>query len=153
MHHYTGYRPLRFVVRIHAFAGQPFVRLQHTIVFHLNPRETQVAEIGLRLPLRDGGGAILCRSASEPHRAAALPPGGELLLAQQEDNHFRQLEAGSGGPRVSEGERTEGWLTAESAAGGLGVPCATWPSSIPRRCRPAAAASRPCPGITRRDGS
>ena len=121
MHHYTGYRPLRFVLRIHAWAGQPFVRLQHTVVFHLNPRETQVAEIGLRLPLRDGGGGILCRSASEPHRAAALPPGGELLLAQQEDNHFRQLETGSGGPRVSEGERTEGWLTAESPAGGLGV--------------------------------
>ena len=120
MHHYTGYRPLRFVVRVHAFAGQPFVRLQHTVVFTLNPRETQVAEIGLRLPLPDGGGEILCRSAAEPHRAVALPAGGELLLAQQEDAHFRQIETGGDG-RVSEGERTKGWLTAESGAGGLGL--------------------------------
>ena len=109
------------MLRIHAWAGLPFVRLQHTVVFHLNPRETQVAEIGLRLPLRGGGDGILCRSASEPQRTVTLPPGGALTLAQQEDNHFRQLETGSGGPRVSEGERTEGWLTAESAAGGLGV--------------------------------
>ena len=69
MHHYTGYRPLRFVVRIHAFAGQPFVRLQHTVVFTLNPRETQVAEIGLRLPCpmaARGSSAAPPRSRTEP---------------------------------------------------------------------------------------
>ena len=49
-----------------------------------------------------------------------LPGGGELLLAQQEDAHFRQIETGGEG-RASEGKRTEGWLTAESGAGGLGL--------------------------------
>ena len=153
MHHYTGYRPLRFTVRIHAFAGQPFVRLQHTVVFTLNPRETQVAEIGLRLALPDGGEGTVCRSASEPHRAVTLPPGGELLLAQQEDAHFRQIETGGEG-RVSEGERTEGWLTGgEREPAAWAWPCATWPSSIPRRCGFPAAASPPCPGTTPRAGS
>ena len=121
MHHYTGYRPLRFVVRIHVFAGQPFVRLQHTVVFHLNPR----GDAGRRdrpAPApgrwRRGGSS----AGRRPSRSALrpCPPGGELLLAQQEDNHFRQLESGGDG-RVSEGERTEGWLTAESGAGGLGL--------------------------------
>ena len=120
MHHYTGYRPLQFVLRIHAYAGQPFVRLLYTVVFHLNPRETQVEELGLKLPMGAGEGFV-GRVAARPEVAVDLGPGGELLLAQQEDNHYRLFETTGGARRVSEGERTEGWLTRESDAGGLGV--------------------------------
>ena len=76
------------VVRIHAYAGQPFVRLQHTVVFTLNPRETQVAEIGLRLPLPDGGegsplpvgvGAASNRDPAARRRSAPGPAGGQPL--------------------------------------------------------------------------
>jgi hypothetical protein len=120
MHHYAGYRPLRFVLRIHAFAGRPFVRLQHTIVFCLNPRETEVEELGLHLPLAAGEGPFSCR-AEQVDRVFDSSPGGQLLLAQKSDNHYRLLSNNGSQSRVAEGERTSGWLTREQEVGGLGV--------------------------------
>ena len=152
MHHYTGYRPLRFVVRVHAFAGQPFVRLQHTVVFTLNPRETQVAEIGLRLPLPGGGDGILCRSAAEPHRAVGLPPAASCSWpSRRTPTSARSRPAATGGSARASAPRAGSRRRAEPAA--WAWPCGTWPSSIPRRCGFPAAASPPCPGTTPRGGS
>ncbi len=134
MHHYGGYRPLRFVLRIHVFADKAFVRLQHTIVFCLNPRETEVEELGLHLPLRAGTGAGTCR-AEQVDRVFPLGPGGELLLAQQADNHYRLLTSDAGATRVAEGERTQGWLTVEHEAGGVGVGLRHMAEEFPKALR------------------
>ncbi|MBT6146882.1 MAG: hypothetical protein HOH74_15705, partial [Gemmatimonadetes bacterium] len=134
MHHYGGYQPLRFVLRIHAFAGQAFVRLQHTILFCLNPRETEVEELGLHLPLASGSGPQTCR-AEQVDRVFPFESAGELLLAQQADNHFRLLSSNGEQNRVAEGERTNGWLTREHAGGGLGVGLRHMAEEFPKALR------------------
>ena len=50
MHHYAGYRPFRFVTRIYAYAGRTELRVLHTVIAACNPRETEIEEIGLRVP-------------------------------------------------------------------------------------------------------
>ena len=50
MHHYAGYRPFRFVTRIYAYAGSTELRVLHTVIAACNPRETEIEEIGLRVP-------------------------------------------------------------------------------------------------------
>jgi hypothetical protein len=121
MHHYAGYRPLRFITRIHAYAGQTFVRVLHTVVFIGNPRETEVEEIGLRIPLQLSGKPgyqIAGRRAME----GELADGDYWLLSQHSDNHFHLERQGSGRVRrLAEGERTEGWVAMEDGEMGVGV--------------------------------
>ncbi len=51
MHHYSGYRPLKWIIRLHFFAGHSQVRVLHTVIFSANPREVKISEIGLRIPV------------------------------------------------------------------------------------------------------
>jgi hypothetical protein len=138
MHHYSGYRPLQFVLRIHAFAGQALLRLQYTVVFCLNPRETEVEELGLRLPLAEWEGRCECR-AEESNRTVELGPGGQLLLAQYEDDHYRLESTEGDQTRVAKGERTAGWLTREQGAGGIGVAMQHMAEEYPKALRAQAA--------------
>ncbi len=116
MHHYGGYRPIHFVLRIHAYAGQSFLRCQYTTVMTLNARETQIEELGLRWPLADT--ELSCLVADEPDRSVSLAAGATLELSQIDDEHFRVT-----GDQIAgrEGESTEGWLIAEGRAGGIGI--------------------------------
>ena len=88
MHHYAGYRPLRFATRIYAYAGKAQVRVVHTVIVTCNPRETEVEELGLRVPLlpegsgtwRVGAGRVM-EGAWVPERyALALAAAGQSLL-------------------------------------------------------------------------
>ena len=121
MHHYAGYRPFRFILRIYAYAGQAFVRVLHTVVVTCNPRETEVEEIGVRV-LASLSGTQRCRVASRRPREEDLEPGQSLVLGQRLSNHFR-LERRAGGhlEKLAEGERTEGWMTVEDEQVGVGV--------------------------------
>ena len=70
-HHYAGYRPFRLVTRIYAYAGQTYLRVLHTVVMACNPRETEVEEIALRVPVSLKNGTRF--------RAASLRPTEERL--------------------------------------------------------------------------
>src|SRR5262249_34685482 len=52
---YGGYRPFHFTTRLHAYAGHTHLRVLHTLVVACNPRETEVEEIGLHVPISDFG--------------------------------------------------------------------------------------------------
>ena len=135
MHHYAGYRPLHFVLRMHAYAGQPYLRLLHTVVMTLDPRQTEVEELGLSLPLATAGAGVRCRTAAQPECELEIDSGGGLVLAQREDNHYQLLE--QKGPRrvLVEGERTEGWVTLEGDHGGLGVALRHMAEEYPKALR------------------
>ena len=121
MHHYGGYRPLYFVLRIHVYAGQPFIRCLYTTVMTLNARETQIEELGLRWRLTETA-ALHCTAADEPATRMELLPGDKLKLAHRDDEHFAVTrETLESSQRVREGDHTEGWLMAESESGGVGV--------------------------------
>jgi hypothetical protein len=115
MHHYAGYRPLRFETRVYAYAGKAQVRVVHAVIFTCNPRETEVVELGVRVPLVVGG-----RYRLEVGRV--LGPGRYALLSQGSDNHFYLEEReGAEGVVRAEGERTAGWICAENERVGIGV--------------------------------
>jgi len=121
VHHYAGYRPLRFITRIYAYAGKEFVRVLHTVVVTCNPRETEVEEIGLRVPaFLDGRRRY--RLSGRREVAGELGMADYLLLSQRLDNHFFLERQGSGRTRrLAEGERAEGWAVVENEKAGVGV--------------------------------
>ena len=121
MHHYAGYRPLRFRTRIYAYAGKSQVRVVHTVIVSSNPRETEVEELGLRVPLvTEEEGRCLLQAGRVME--GALTPGRYALLSQRLDNHFC-LEEYEGVERAvrAEGERAGGWICAENGRAGVGV--------------------------------
>lgn len=121
MHHYAGYRPLRFATRIYAYAGKAQVRVVHTVVATCNPRETEVEELGLRVPLSPAGRGTW-HVGAERVLTGPWVPERYALLSQRLDNHFCWEEY-EGVERTvrAEGERAAGWICAENDRGGVGV--------------------------------
>ncbi|MBM3278045.1 MAG: hypothetical protein FJY95_08180 [Candidatus Handelsmanbacteria bacterium] len=114
MHHYAGYRPFRLVVRIYAYAGQPYVRVLHTVVVACDPRQTEVEQIGVRLTL--GCAERFWVGANRVVEGVLRE--GEVLLSQGADNYFSLERQGI---KLAEGERAEGWIAAENGEVGVGV--------------------------------
>ena len=134
-HHYAGYRPFRMVTRIYAYAGQTHLRILHTVVVACNPRETEVEEIALRVPVSLKSTARF-RTASLRPTEGNLSPDESILLGQRSDNQFRLEQQRAGQRRtVSEGERTEGWMTIEDDQVGVGVGLRYMPEEYPKALR------------------
>ena len=135
MHHYAGYRPFRLVTRIYAYAGQTHLRVLHTVVVACNPRETEVEEIALRVPISLKNG-VRFRAASLRPTEGSLDPDEAILLGQRSDNQFRVEQQRAGEHRiVAEGERTEGWMTIEDDQVGVGVGLRHMPEEYPKALR------------------
>lgn len=116
MHHYAGYRPLQVIVRIHAYAGQPFLRILHTTVMSHDPRQVQVEALGLRWSLPEVK-TLHCRyDAGAPTQLAR---GGAVHLAQVDDVTAHVETRGSSDSKTIDVERLDGWFTAEHTGDGL----------------------------------
>ncbi len=132
MHHYSGYRPFRFVTRIYAYAGRTELRVLHTVVAACNPRETEVEEIALRVPVSLSG-AVNYRISASREIAGVAAAGESLLLSQRLHNHFRlDRRQGQGTRTLAEGDRTEGWITCEDSRVGVGVGLRYMPEEYPK---------------------
>ena len=135
MHHYAGYRPFRLVTRIYAYAGQTHLRILHTVVVACNPRETEVEEIALRVPVSLKS-PVHFRAASLRPTEGNLSPDEAILLGQRSDNQFRVEQQRAGQQRtIAEGERTEGWMTIEDDQVGVGVGLRYMPEEYPKALR------------------
>ena len=135
MHHYAGYRPFRMVTRIYAYAGQTHVRVLHTVVVACNPRETEVEEIAVRVPVSLKNG-VRFRAASLRPTEGSLNPDEAIFLGQRSDNQFRVEQQRAGQQRtIAEGERTEGWMTIEDDQVGVGVGLRYMPEEYPKALR------------------
>ena len=134
-HHYTGYRPFRMVTRIYTYAGQTHLRILHTVVVACNPRETEVEEIALRVPVSLKNG-VRFRAASLRPTEGSLNPDEAIMLGQRSDNQFRVEQQRAGQRRtVAEGQRTEGWMTIEDDQVGVGVGLRYMPEEYPKALR------------------
>ena len=132
MHHYSGYRPFRFVTRIYAYAGRTELRVLHTVVAACNPRETEVEEIALRVPVSLSG-AVNYRVSASREIAGVATAGESLLLSQRLHNHFRlDRRQGQRTRTLSEGDRTEGWIACEDSRVGVGVGLRYMPEEYPK---------------------
>ena len=134
-HHYGGYRPFQLVTRIYAYAGQPYLRILHTVVMACNPRETEVEEIALRVPVSLKN-PVRFRAASFRPVEDSLNPDEAVLLHQRSDNQFTLEGQRVGEQRIiAEGEQTEGWMTVEDDQVGVGVGLRYMPEEYPKALR------------------
>ena len=132
MHHYSGYRPFRFVTRIYAYAGRAELRVLHTVIVRCNPRETEVEEIAVRIPVALSG-PVRYRVASRRAEEGALADGDSLMLSQWLHNHFRvDRRSGERVQVLAEGERTEGWMAVEDGRVGVAVGLRYMPEEFPK---------------------
>lgn len=118
MHHYAGYRPFHFVMRLYTYAGQATVRVLHTVVVACNPREVEAEAIALRVRGVVNGDRIVRTGQFE----TALNAEASVLLSQCTDNHFQLLQhVGDQARTLVEGERADGWMAIEDDVVGVGV--------------------------------
>ena len=90
------------------------MRVVHTVIVTCNPRETEVEELGLRVPILPEGSGTWRVGAGRVLEGAWVPER-YSLLSQRSDNHF-YWEEYEGVERAAraEGERAEGWICAEN---------------------------------------
>ena len=105
MHHYAGYRPVRCITRIHAYAGHAFVRILQTHVFTCNPREVEIEDLALNVPTPCSGPSHGYAFGLNGVEAGTLETDDLLKIAQKKDD-IVQVYRGRPGfeTRISEGE-------------------------------------------------
>ncbi len=120
---YSPYRPMRFTIRIHAYAGKPYLRVLHTVTFTANARETEIEEIAVRLPVRLTGSRKRCLVSGDvpAHDVSReVKGGGGLLLSQATDHQYHVTERrGEHTRRIAEGGRAAGYALIEDGQTGL----------------------------------
>jgi hypothetical protein len=103
-----------YVVRIHAFAGQPFVRVFFTFIATGPAPMTAVRQLAVQLPTRMTE-AVRYRLGVEGRTAAPRALAKKGVILTQEDNTRFRLDG------KSETGRALGWIEAAGPAGGVAV--------------------------------
>jgi hypothetical protein len=107
-------RAFEYVVRIDAFADQPFVRVFHTFEQHSPDAYTSVGQIGIEVPMRFGEPVVYSAGREDgTPLAAALPESGFTLV--QEDNETLRV---AGTPQAG---RAAGWADLHDPTHGVAV--------------------------------
>ena len=133
MHHYGGYRPVRCITRIHAYAGQAFLRILQTHVFTCNPREVEIEDLALDVPTPFTGYSPDCAFGLNGINTGTLDQGERLRVAQKKDNHVQVMHGRPGIESIiAEDEACEGWATLSDGKSGVGVACLHLAEEFPR---------------------
>ncbi|MCY4543638.1 MAG: hypothetical protein OXD39_00255, partial [Gemmatimonadetes bacterium] len=133
MHHYAGYRPVRCITRIHAYAGHAFVRILQTHVFTCNPREVEIEDLALNVPAPCAGTGLGYAFGLDGVEEGTLDSEELLKIAQKKDDVV-QISRGRPGceTMIAEGETCEGWATLGDGIYGVGVACRNMAEEHPR---------------------
>ncbi|MCI0354962.1 MAG: fibronectin type III domain-containing protein, partial [Acidobacteria bacterium] len=95
----AGEKLFTYTLRVHAWAGQPYVRVQHTFGNDSAVSDfTAIKSLTLKLPLAKQG-----KQWSVANRTGALTPRTAVQLKQHRDDRFA-VE-----PNITEGRRAAGW--------------------------------------------
>ncbi|MXY49316.1 MAG: hypothetical protein F4Y38_08450 [Gemmatimonadetes bacterium] len=133
MHHYGGYRPVRCITRIHAYAGQAFLRILQTHVFTCNPREVEIEDLALDVPTPFTGFSPDYAFGLNGIVTGTLDQDERLRVAQKEDNQVRVMHGRPGlESTIAEDEACEGWATLSDGKSGVGVACRNMAEEFPR---------------------
>lgn len=103
----AGARKCRFIVRLHAMAGSPALRLVYTWLMTEDSRALRFRDIGFLVPLP----AAQCRFPLDDGTVLTGLPGVEAYLVQTDCDRFRSSAAGTAAPTA----QPLGVLTADSA--------------------------------------
>ena len=133
MHHYGGYRPVRCITRIYAYAGQAFLRILQTYVFTCNPREVEIEDLALDVPTPFTGFSPDYAFGLNGIVTGTLDHGERLRVAQKKDNHVQVMHGRTGIESITaEDETCEGWVTLSDGMSGVGVACRNMAEEYPR---------------------
>lgn len=133
MHHYVGYRPVRCITRIHAYAGQALLRILQTYVFTCNPREVEIEDLVLDVPTPFTGSGRDYAFGLNGVAAGTLNNGERLCVAQKKDNEVQVMHGRPGTERtIAEDEACEGWATLSNGTSAVGVACRNMAEEYPR---------------------
>ena len=133
MHHYGGYRPLRCITRVHAYAGQAFLRILQTHVFTCNPREVEIEDLALDVPTPFSGFSPDYAFGLNGVATGTLNRGERLRVAQKKDNQVQVMHGRPGiDGIIAEDEACEGWATLSDGTFGVGVACRNMTEEYPR---------------------
>lgn len=133
MHHYGGYRPVRCITRIHAYAGQAFLRILQTHVFTCNPREVEIEDLALDVPAPFNGSGLDYAYGLNGIVTGTLDHGERLRVAQKKDNQVQVMHGRPGTEStIDEDEACEGWATLSDGTSGVGVACRNMAEEYPR---------------------
>ena len=133
MHHYGGYRPVRCITRIHAYAGQAFLRILQTHVFTCNPREVEIEDLALDVPTTFSGSGPDYAFGLNGVVTGTLDHGECLRVAQKKDNQVQVMHGRPGTERtITEDKACEGWAILSDGATGVGVACRNMAEEYPR---------------------
>jgi rhamnogalacturonyl hydrolase YesR len=104
----------RYVIRIDAFAGQPFLRVFHSFENMAPQAYTAVQQIALQVPLGLGEEAVyrVGRAAGDTVQGSV---GGKTSVVWQKDNDVLSVNS------AEEGGHAAGWATVSDAAAGVGM--------------------------------
>ena len=99
----TGERLGRWILRLEAYRGLPWLRAQHTFIITENSSDARYSDIGWSLPFSGYEYAL-----GTPNVSAGRVQGDGAYLLQRDDLCFRVYDQGQ---FKEEGERAEGWMT------------------------------------------
>lgn len=105
-----GRKLFAYTVRIHAYADQPFVRVQHTLGNDCGEGKlTSIRSLTIRLPFVTKGAAAERRwvLGGSPDQEGRFHTSERVSLRQHTDNHYA-IRFGDG-ESISQGERAAGW--------------------------------------------
>lgn len=133
MHHYGGYWPIRCITRIHAYAGQAFLRILQTHVFTCSPREVEIEDLALDVPTPFSGSGPDYAFGLNGIVTGTLDHGERLRVAQKKDGQVQVMHGRPGvESAIAEDEACEGWATLGDGTSGVGVACLHLAEEFPR---------------------
>ena len=110
-------RLCKFITRIEAYAGKPYVRLLHTWIITYDSFAIRLRDVGLRLPVP---GATRARFGVEEGDPVSVPvPAEGVYLLQHRPDQF-DISRGEGTLHAS-GRRSDGTVIAEAGATRVGL--------------------------------
>jgi len=112
----NGEKLMQYITRLHAYAGQPFVRIVHTFVVNYDTERIRLRDICIPFVL-DSTDSRASFGLDALNPAKARQAGGYLL--QDHYKHFALRSAG--GKTVAEGKRASGWFDLSTSNVGLTV--------------------------------
>ncbi|MBU7004206.1 MAG: hypothetical protein HXS50_01470 [Theionarchaea archaeon] len=126
----TGTGHLDFLVRMTVYAGNPFIRIDHTFVNRLDPDVTEVKEVGVRLPLQVEGQYF---SAADVYRPPTVfTANGPVSLEQYTLGHFK-IRGKNGEVLRDVDNNSMGWVDISGPCHGLLLAGKSFWQNYPKR--------------------
>jgi hypothetical protein len=127
----NGRKACKFDVRVTAFAGKPYLKIQHTLTFTEDPDTFFITGVNYGFQLENVEKVQFGGESGKVHEAPAakgcylLAPGPEInhngILIEDAPKKFTAYEMFADGKKLAAGREPAGWVAAQSAKSGVAL--------------------------------